>query len=122
MMIGSSNSSSFSSLHSSLCNEGDARIGSSNSSGVTAFAVAAFAAANVMDGTDGSMAVPPPCLSFLLGFFCREGCDDGSGCCPALRRLRRGEVMDLMIQMKSLNCFVYDTNDTLNEFTVAVDV
>ena len=89
---------------------------------LAAFAAAAFAAANVMDGTDGSMAAPPPCLSFLLGFFCREGCDVGSGCCPALRRLRRGEVMDLMIQMKSLNCFMDDTNDTLNEFTVAVDV
>ncbi len=89
---------------------------------LAAFAVAAFAAANVMDGTDGGMAAPPQCLSFLLGFFCREGCDDGSGCCPALRRLRQGEVMDLMIQMKSLNCFMDDTNDTLNEFTVAVDV
>jgi hypothetical protein len=89
---------------------------------LAAFAAAAFAAANMMDGTDGSMAAPPPCMSFLLGFFCREGCDDGSGCCPALRRLRRGEVMDLMILMKSLNCFMDDTNDTLNEFTVAVDV
>ena len=37
--------------------------------------------------------------------------------CPALRRLQRGEVLDLMIQMKSLNCFMDDTNDTLNEFT-----
>ncbi len=74
-----------------------------------------------MDGTDGGMAAPPPCLSFLLGVFCREGCDDGSGCCPALRGLRRGEVMDLMIQMKSLNCFMDDTNDKLNEFTVAVE-
>jgi hypothetical protein len=89
---------------------------------LAAFAVAAFAAANVMDGTDGGMAAPPLCLSFLLGFFCQEGCDDGSGCCPALQRLRRGEVMDLMIQMKSLNCFMDDTNDSLNEFTVAVDV
>jgi hypothetical protein len=52
---------------------------------LAAFAVAAFAVANVMDGTDGGMAAPPPCLSFLLGFFCREGCDDGSGCCLALR-------------------------------------
>jgi hypothetical protein len=34
----------------------------------------------------------------------------------------RSEVMDLMIQMKSLNCFMDDTNYTLNEFTVAVDV
>ncbi len=41
---------------------------------------------------------------------------------PALRQLRRGEVMDLMIQMKSLNYFMDDTNDTLNEFTVAVNV
>ncbi len=89
---------------------------------LAAFAVAAFAAANVMDVSDGGMATPPPCLSFLLGFFCREGCDDGFGCCPALRQLWRGEVMDLMIQMKSLNCFMDDTNDTLNEFTVAVDV
>jgi hypothetical protein len=30
--------------------------------------------------------------------------------------------MDLMIQMKSLNCFMDDTNDTLNEFTAAVGV
>jgi hypothetical protein len=28
----------------------------------------------------------------------------------------------LMIQMKSLNCFMDDTNDALNEFTVLVDV
>ena len=89
---------------------------------LAAVAAAAFAVANVMDGTDGGMAAPPPCLSFLLGFFCREGCDDGSGCCPALRQLRQGEVMDLMIQMNSLNLFMDDTNDTLNEFTVAVDV
>ncbi len=89
---------------------------------LAAFAVAAFAAANVMDGMDGGMVAPPPCLSFLLGVFCREGCDDGSGCCPVLRQLRQGEVMDLMIQMKSLNCFMDDTNDTLNGFTVAVDV
>ncbi len=89
---------------------------------LAAFAAAAFAAANVMDRTDGGMAAPPPCLSFLLGFFCREGCDDGSGCCPALQQLQRGEVMDLMIQMKSLNCFMDDTKNTLNEFTVAVDV
>ncbi len=70
---------------------------------LAAFAAAAFAVANVMDGMDGSTAAPPPCLSFLLGVFCREGCDNGSGCCPALQRLRQGEVMDLMIQMKSLN-------------------
>jgi hypothetical protein len=89
---------------------------------LAAFAVAAFAVANVMDGMDGGMAAPTPCLSFLLGVFSREGCDNGSGCCPALRQLRRGEVMDLMIQMKSLNCFMIDTNDTLNESTVAVDV
>ncbi len=89
---------------------------------LAAFAAAAFAVANVMDGMDGGMAAPPPCLSFLLVVVCREGCDDGSGCCPALRQLRRGEVMDLIIQMKSLNCFMDDTNDTLNEFTVAVDV
>jgi hypothetical protein len=89
---------------------------------LAAFAAAAFAAANVMDGTDGDMVAPPPCLSFLLGVVCLEGCDDGSGCCPALRQLRRGEVMDLMIQMKSLNCVMDDTNDTLKEFTVAVDV
>ncbi len=89
---------------------------------LAAFAVAAFTAANVMDGTDGGMAAPPPCLSFVLGVVRREGCDDGSGCCRALWRLRRGEVMDLIIQMKSLNCFMDDTNDTLNEFTVAVDV
>ncbi len=30
--------------------------------------------------------------------------------------------MDLMIQMKSLDCYMDDTNDTSNEFTVAVDV
>jgi hypothetical protein len=36
--------------------------------------------------------------------------------------LHYGEVMDLMIQMKSLNCFMDDTNDTLDEFTVAIDV
>jgi hypothetical protein len=90
--------------------------------GLAAFAAAAFAAANVTNGTDGGMAAPPPCLSFLLGVFCQEGCDDGSGCCPALWRLQQGEVMDLMIQMKSLNCFMDDTNDTLNEFTVAIDV
>ncbi len=89
---------------------------------LAAVTAAVFAAANVMDGTDGSMAAPPPCLSFLLVVVSWEGCDDGSGCCPALRRLRRGEVMDLMIQMNSLNCFMDDTNDTLNEFTVAVDV
>ncbi len=89
---------------------------------LAAFAAAAFAVANVMDGADGGMAAPPPCLSFLLGVVRREGCDDGSGCCPALRQLRQGEVMDLMIQMKSLNSFMDDTNDTLNEFTVAVDV
>ncbi len=76
----------------------------------------------MMDGMDGGMAAPPPCLSFLLGVFCREGFDDGSGCYPALRPLRWGEVMDLMIQMKSLNCFMDDTNDTLNEFTFAADV
>jgi hypothetical protein len=89
---------------------------------LAAFAAAAFAAAHVMDGTDGGMAAPPLCLSFLLGVFHWEGCDDGSGCCPALWQLRRGEVMDLMIQMKSLNCFMDETNDTLNEFTVAIDV
>ena len=89
---------------------------------LAAFAMAAFAAANVMDGMDGGMVAPPPCLSFLLGVVRWEGCDDGSGCCPALRRLWWGEVMDLMIQIKSLNCFMDDTNDTLNEFTVAVDV
>ncbi len=89
---------------------------------LAAFAAAAFTVANLMDGTDGSMAAPPPCLPFLLGIVHREGCDDGSGCCPALRRLRRGEVMDLMIQMKSLNLFMDDTNDTLNEVTVAIDV
>ncbi len=50
-----------------------------------AFAAAAFAVVNVMDGTDGGMAAPPPCLSFLLGVFRRESCHDGSGCCPALR-------------------------------------
>ncbi len=88
----------------------------------TAAALAAFTAANVMEGTDGGMAAPPPCLSFLLGILRREGRDDGSGCHPALRRLRQGEVMDLMIQMNSLNLFMDDTNDTLNEFTVAVDV
>jgi hypothetical protein len=33
----------------------------------TAAALAAFTAANVMEGTDGGMAAPPPCLSFLLG-------------------------------------------------------
>ncbi len=32
--------------------------------------------------------------------------------------LYQHEVMDLMIQMKSLNCFMDDTNDTLNEFTM----
>ncbi len=89
---------------------------------LAAVAAAAFAAANVMDGTDGGMVAPPPCLSFLFVVVHREGCDNGAGCCPALRRLRRGEVMDLTIQMKSLNCFMDDTNDTLNEFTVAVDV
>ncbi len=89
---------------------------------LAAFAASAFAAANVMDGTDGGMATPPPCLSFLLVVVHQEGCDDGSGCCPALRRLRWGEVMDLMIQMKSLNCFMDETNDTLHEFTVAIDV
>ncbi len=89
---------------------------------LAAFAAAAFAAANVMDRADGGIAAPPPCLSFLLGVVRREGCDDGSGCCPALRRLRRGEAMDLMIQMRSLNCFMDDTNDTLNEVTVAIDV
>ncbi len=52
---------------------------------LAAFAVAAFAKANVMDGTEGGMAAPPPCLSFLLVIVHREGCDDGSGCCPALR-------------------------------------
>jgi hypothetical protein len=34
---------------------------------VTAAALAAFTAANVMEGTDGGMAASPPCLSFLLG-------------------------------------------------------
>ncbi len=122
-MIGSSNSSGFSSPHSSLCNEGDVRIGSSDSSGVSSIRSGSFfAAANVMDGTDGGMAAPLPCLSFLLGVVRWEGCDDGSGCCPALWQLQQGEVMDLMIQMKSLNCFMDDTNDTLNEVTVAVDV
>ncbi len=89
---------------------------------LAAFTAAAFTAANVMDGTDGGMVAPLPCLSFLLVVVCREGCDHGSGCCTALRQLRRGEVMDLMIQMKSLNCFMDDTNDTFNKFTVAVDV
>jgi hypothetical protein len=102
--------------------KGMQRLAAATAAAFAAFAAAAFAAANVMDGTDGGMAAPPPCLSFLLGVVCLEGCDDGSGCCPALWRLRRGEVMDLMIQMKSLICFMDDTNDTLNEVTVAVDV
>ncbi len=89
---------------------------------LAAFAAAAFAAANVIDGTDGGMAAPLPCQSFLLGVVRWEGCDDGSSCCPAFWRLHWGEVMDLMIQMKSLNCFMDDTNDTLNEVAVAVDV
>ncbi len=33
----------------------------------TAAALAAFTAANVVEGTDGGMAASPPCLSFLLG-------------------------------------------------------
>ncbi len=70
---------------------------------VTAAALAAFTAANVIEGTDGGMGAPPLCLSFLLGILRREGKDDGSGCHPALLRLQRGEVMDLMIQMNSLN-------------------
>ncbi len=32
----------------------------------TAAALAAFTAANVIEGTDGGMAASPPCLSFLL--------------------------------------------------------
>ncbi len=69
----------------------------------TAAALVALTVANVMEETDGGMAAPPPCLSFLLGVLRREGRDDGSGCRPALRWLRQGEVMDLMIQMNSLN-------------------
>jgi hypothetical protein len=102
--------------------KGTQGLAAATAAALAAFAAAAFAVANVMDRTDGGMAAPPPCLSFLLVVVCREGCDDGSGCCPALWRLRRGEVMDLMIQMKSLSCFMDDTNDTLHEFTVAVDV
>ena len=92
--------------------KGMQRLAAAIAAALAAFAAAAFAAANVMDGTDGGMAAPPPCLSFLLEVVRREGCDDGSGYCPALRQLWRGEVMDLMIQMKSLNCFMDDTNDT----------
>ncbi len=33
----------------------------------TAAALAAFTAANMMEGMDGGMAASPPCLSFLLG-------------------------------------------------------
>jgi hypothetical protein len=33
----------------------------------TAAALAAFTAANLMEGTDGGMAASPLCLSFLLG-------------------------------------------------------
>jgi hypothetical protein len=33
----------------------------------TAALLAAFTAANMMEGTDGGMAASPPCLSFLLG-------------------------------------------------------
>ncbi len=121
-MIGSSNSSGFSSLHSSLCNEGDARIGSSNSSGVSSIRSGSIHSGQCDGRNGGQYGCSSPVPVLLAWGFCREGCGDGSGCCPALWRLLWGEVMDLMIQMKSLNCFMDDTNDTLIEFTVAVDV
>jgi hypothetical protein len=74
---------------------------------VTAAALIALTAANVMEGTDGAMAAFPPCLSVLLGLQHREGRDDGAGAAwasfAAFLRLWRGMVMvDLMIQMNSM--------------------
>ena len=76
-MIGSSNSSGFTAAFTAACAmKGMQGMAAATAAALAAFAAAAFAAANVMDGIDGGMVAPPPCLSFLLGVFLREGCDD----------------------------------------------
>ncbi len=74
---------------------------------VTAAALAALTAANVMEGTDGVRVAFPPCLSFLLGLQHQEGRDDGAGHAWAsfaafLRPWQGRVVVDLMIQMNSM--------------------